>query len=182
MSKILWSYLALSLLSYQSIASEIHNICRIPESNTVERVKALIVADPAIVNLKDAGGATPLSYAAMRGSRELIQLLITNKSDVNSRDKYNSTPLHKAAVGHNLGAIELLIAAGAKVDAQDDVTATPLYDCVRSKNPTNRLAVAKYLIEHGADPNAVRSPSALEFANSWKDTELVDYLKSRGAK
>ena len=42
-------------------------------------------------------GGTPLHYAAQKGHKEIIELLITNGADLNAKTGRGTTPLHLAA-------------------------------------------------------------------------------------
>ncbi len=101
------------------------------------------------VNVKDAGGQTPLHHAALEGHKEIAELLITNGADVNANNYGEWTPLHTAAdMGHK-EIIELLIAKGADVNAK--ITSgpiqgyTPLYLAIIN----NKTETADLLRKHG---------------------------------
>ena len=72
----------------------------------------------ADVNAKDGGGQTPLHRAALRGNKEIVELLIANGADRNAKDVNGRTPLHYATFGYN-ETVELLLAKGADVNAKD---------------------------------------------------------------
>ena len=167
---------------FVTIASEIHDACMRPSPDQLAKVKALIQANPSVVNEKMAGGLTPLFWASGRGSRELLQLLITNKAEINALDDTGSTPLHTAAYANNKEAVEVLIAAGAKVDVADQFTRTPLFSSLNTNRETNRLEVMKLLLDHGANPNAGRPKSVSAIAKSMKDPAFFELLKKYGGK
>jgi len=57
------------------------------------RVRDLIDGNPSLVSARDAGGATPLHWAAWHGNREMIELLTGVGADVNAYDRqYGATP------------------------------------------------------------------------------------------
>ena len=68
------------------------------------------------VDEKDLYGETSLHYAADKGHKEIVELLIANGADVNVKEK--DTPMHKAAMNGHKEIIELLIANGADVNAK----------------------------------------------------------------
>ena len=170
------------ILSNSLSAGEIHNVCMRPTAENLEKAKALIAANPAVVNEKGAGGNTPLMWVAFRGNKDFMLLLITNKADVNARDQYDSTALHSAALTNNKEAVQALLDAGAKVDATDSVTRTPLLYSVVSKNTTNRLEVMKLLLDKGANPNAGVPESVTKVAKSLKDPAPYELLKRHGGR
>ena len=65
------------------------------------------------VKAQHQGDKTPLHHAALKGHKEIAELLIAKGADVNAQDQVDKTPLHYAAdAGHN-EIVELLIAKGA---------------------------------------------------------------------
>lgn len=54
--------------------------------------------DAEQIDRKDYYGKTPLYWAAYKGQRSSMELLLTHGANVNSRCKHGGTPLH-AAVG-----------------------------------------------------------------------------------
>lgn len=77
----------------------------------VERVRALIKANPEAVNARDKNSATPLIWAVSEGRKEVVELLIASKADVNVRLGKSVTPL---SLAKDKAIIELLKANGAK--------------------------------------------------------------------
>ena len=71
-------------------------------------------------------------------------------ADVNTKGPYSDTPLMIACGRGLLGVVELMINRGADVN-QHGSYSTPLHEAVAH----GRSAVAKLLLESGADPNAV---------------------------
>ena len=67
-----------------------------------------------------------LHDAALKGYREIAELLIAGGARVNARNGSGATPLHDAALGGYREMVELLIAKGADPEARDSETgATP---------------------------------------------------------
>ena len=75
--------------------------------NLIDEVKELLEKD-ANVNAKDKGNRTALSWAAMRGNKEMVKILIDKGADINM-----SEGLKYAIMGDNLDIVELLIKKGA---------------------------------------------------------------------
>jgi len=123
------------------------------------------------VNLQDEPGMTPLHHAVnsdWKGKNfEMIKFLIDRGADAKAIDDTHHTPLHLAS---NKETAELLMDAGADVNAKTQRTGeTPLYAAARnaaqgaSKSYDIYLALAKVLIDKGADPNVkLKSGSMIE--------------------
>ena len=94
----------------------------------IEAVKQHL-AEGADVNAKSdyRYGGTPLHYAAGKGHKELVELLIAKGASLRAKALWKGlTPLHEAASNGHREITELLIAKGADVNAKDDDGLTPL--------------------------------------------------------
>jgi ankyrin repeat protein len=138
----------LVMLTWSSLAfcGEFHDAA---ESGNLEKVKALIKENPGLASSKeDTWGKTPLHYAAMRGHKDVVELLLANGADVNAEDNFGETPLHCAADG-NKDLVALLLSKGANVNATDRAGVTPL-DIAASAGHKD---VAELLIANKAEVN-----------------------------
>jgi ankyrin repeat protein len=77
-------------------------------------------------NSHDTMGITPLSWAAMAGQAEAVQLLIKQGADVNGRNRDGNVPLHGAAFLGQAEIVELLIQHKADVNLRSGKGETPL--------------------------------------------------------
>ena len=111
----------------------------------------LYAASGAIADLLIEAGAIPDACAAARLDRlDLLRAMLSaDPSRVHERGGDGQTPLHFA---ESREAIDLLLAAGADPDARDiDHRSTPAeWMMGGSSSPTNRVALARYLVERGA--------------------------------
>ncbi len=102
------------------------------------------------IDTPDAGGRTPLSYAAADGALATVRYLLDEGAAVDQADRQKRTPLFHAALGDHTGVVALLIDRGAAVDPRDRYGDTPLIVACAKGN----AATAALLIERGADRNA----------------------------
>lgn len=61
-----------------------HPIHRAAEAGDVQQVRALLDADPSLVNRGDRGGGTPLHRAVIGGSIKMVRLLLDRGADVHA--------------------------------------------------------------------------------------------------
>lgn len=78
------------------------------------------------VNKRDESGNTPLIYACMKNSRDIVRLLLENGADAGLENQKSRTPLHFAANTGNYEITAMLVNAGADVNCTDSEGITPL--------------------------------------------------------
>ena len=122
-------------------------------------VDYLISKRPEDMNVRGDYG-TPLHAALERGHADVAQLLLRHCVDVDIRGYQDRTPLHLAA-GHGfLGVTCTLVERNADINARDRSGNTPLHRTMvewyqqSERTQDCRLDVVKFLLEHGADPDA----------------------------
>ncbi|XP_051784506.1 uncharacterized protein LOC114652791 [Erpetoichthys calabaricus] len=81
-----------------------------------------------VLRLFDDKGHTPVHWAALTGSVELIKYFINCNVDVNrqSNSEYLQRPIHWAAVNGHISVVDLLHEAGVSLDVTDKRGCTPL--------------------------------------------------------
>jgi ankyrin len=170
-------------------------------TGNVEVVK-LLIARGAVVNARErTQGQTPLMWAIAERHPQVVRALIEAGADVNARtavrprrvntqvggfdastamdiDKGGYTPLLFAVQQGVLESVELVLAAGADVNEVAPEGTSALVVAAHS----GHAAVAKALLERGADPNAAAAGyTALHAAILRSDADLVRALLARGA-
>ena len=117
----------------------------------IDRVRALVDAEPALARSYGADGFHPLGLAAFFHHPAVVRVLIAAGADVSapSRNRMRVTALHSAIAGSDRESALALIAAGADVNAkqQDDFTA--LHEAAQNGD----RKVAEALLAAGADPS-----------------------------
>ncbi len=140
------------------------------------RVAAMLEGAPALAAARDASGVSAVLWAVYSGHPELAQAIAARRTDLDIFEAaaigatgrvrellagdpelagaYSSdgwTPLHLASFFGHPEVVDLLLEAGAPLEAKSRNTLanTPLNAAVAS----NRVEVARRLLEHGADPN-----------------------------
>jgi len=121
-----------------------------------------------------------LINAAADGSISRVQSALADGANVNAKRSAGTTALHYASSRGYLEIVQLLVESGADVNVRGgDDNDTPLIWAVYNE----RNAVAKYLVDKGANINArdKSGRSALNYAYERGEMDIHDYLKERGA-
>lgn len=106
-----------------AFCDEIHDAAA---AGDLEKVKALLKANPDLVFSKNIPGETPLHLAALFDHKDVAALLLTNKAEVNTKCNRGSTPLHYAAKNGYKDVVQLLLVNQATVNVKDNNDMTPL--------------------------------------------------------
>ncbi len=137
------------------------------------KIVKLLVSHGANVNAREQWrGQTALMWAAAQGDADLTQYLVRHGAVVNLREDYNDwldkatqvtsepraqyraegglTPLLYAARSGCMGCLQALIKGGADVNKPTPDGFTPLITALDNRH----YDVAKYLLQHGANPEA----------------------------
>jgi ankyrin repeat protein len=117
------------------------------------RARALLDANPALVNAVAEDGFGPLGLASFFGHEEVAALLLSRGGDPAraSANAMKVMPLHSAAASRSVAIARLLIGAGAPVDARQGhaLGFTPLMEA--ALNGQDELV--ELLLRHGANPD-----------------------------
>ncbi len=118
----------------------------------IERLRALLDADPALANAWAGDGFFPLGLAAFFGQPEAVRLLLERGADVHAaaRNAMKVTALHAAAAARvqRIESARLLLEHGASVDAGQEGGWTPLHEAAQKGD----VELVTLLLAHGADP------------------------------
>lgn len=101
----------------------VHDVAK---TGTGARLAELLAKNPALLNVKNVRGSTPLHLAAINPDPTVIQVLLEKGAAVNVADEEGFTPLHMAAFHRQADYALLLLEAGANVEAKTTSGRTPL--------------------------------------------------------
>ena len=134
------------------------------------------------LDFRDTYGRTPLSYAAEKGHKAIVELLLGAGAYVQSKDKWGRTPLSCAAENGCLDVVMFLVQeAGADVESKDlEWGWTPLSWAAAK----GHLDIVKFLVEEaGANVDSKDSEKArtpLSWAAENGRLETVKFLVKEG--
>jgi hypothetical protein len=133
-----------------------------PEQKSFEYVAGLIdaydldgirnyIAEGGNPNVSNRHGWTPLMFAASRGHRSLVALLIAKGADVNAVARENGlTALANAAQAGHLEVVQMLLGAGASVKVPDSLCGGSLLLYVKTGRGQNDPCISQLFREAGA--------------------------------
>lgn len=148
--------------------------------NLLSVVNAIVEQNVIETNSKDLCGRTPLSLAAERGHRKVIELLLSKDAEPDFKDNNGRTPLAWAAQNGRQEVVELLLSKGAEPDFKDINGRTPLLWTAQY----GRQKVVELLLSEGAKPDSKdnRGWTPLLWAARFGWQDVVELLLSKGAE
>lgn len=133
-------------MSFQDIKKAI-------KTDKLKAVKKLVEADPAIVNIQNSDGDSPLYIAVQEENMDIAKYLIDNGADVNhinTREVWSI--LHLACHLKNVEMVKLLIDNDADVELTTNTGATPLYlVCETGAHNMAAIEIINALLEAAKD-------------------------------
>jgi TonB family protein len=133
--------------SIPAFCGEIHDAAK---AGDLAKVKALLKENPELISSKSTEGFAPLHWAAGKGHKDRVELLLASKADVSVKDRFGLTPLHIAALSGHKDVVELLLANKADVNARGGFGQTPLSAAAFNGHKD----VVELLLANKADVNA----------------------------
>ena len=164
----------------------LHNAAWFGRVAVVERLIAA-GADPD-ASTKD--GLKPL-HCAVKNSQPCVVQMLLDKDIVNmdAEDQFGNTPFHMACKCHDIAIMDILLAHKVDIERRMRVGWTPLMWTAVADQAHD---VAKWLLEHNANVNAIWIHShaeagdsielnALDLAKAYQRPSVADLLKRHGA-
>jgi len=150
------------------------------QNGYITQIEALLEDIPLIFTVKDNDGNTSLHWVALRGNKEIVQLLLDRGANIEAKNNDGYTPLSQAANQSDTEIVRLLLDRGADIGAKDNHNNTPLHISAR-RGYTETVWL---LLDRGADIEAKDNYFGLTPLHGAAEngrTETVRLLLDRGA-
>ena len=148
----------------------------------VNKIRAVISTFVVDVNFfEDAEGASPLIFAAERGHKDVVQLLLTSGADPNLADEDGFTPLLDAVNDGHFEVAKLLLDYGADPNIANKVDG---YVPLMYASESGHEDIVHLLLDRGSDPNiadTMDGSTALKAAVCQNNKHIAKLLLDRGA-
>jgi ankyrin repeat protein len=148
----------------------------------VDRLRALVDAEPGAVTRFSSDGWTLLHLAGFFGHVDAMRLLLERGADVRatSINTMRNTPLHATLAGPSgIAGVRLLAEAGADVNARQHGGYTALHSAAQH----GAVDVIDLLLDHGAAPDLAADDGRrpVDFAREREHADAAARLVQRGA-
>ncbi|MGV8120020.1 MAG: ankyrin repeat domain-containing protein [Candidatus Xenobiia bacterium LiM19] len=121
---------SLSLIT-NIMAKKYGSLTEAMKKNDVNAVKGFITKGTPC-NVRNRCGLTPLHWAALKGYKDVAELLLAKLDHLDPRDCDDLTPLHWAAIEGQKEMVEFLLSRGAEIQSRDKGGLTPFHWAARN--------------------------------------------------
>jgi ankyrin repeat protein len=115
-----------------------------------KEIAALLLANHATVDARDAEGETPLCLAAKHGNIALVEWLLDSGAKIDSRDNKGMTPFYWAFEFAHFEVMTTLLSRRADINTRDGGNRTPLHRAAGYGQESK----VRFLLDNGADREA----------------------------
>ncbi|MHA2142869.1 MAG: ankyrin repeat domain-containing protein [Candidatus Thorarchaeota archaeon] len=129
------------------------------------------ITNGADVEVIDGRGMKAIHWAALRGHKDIVGLLLENGADANGKNSADWTPIMHASMEGHIEIVKMLLDKSADINAQTFVAGTALMFA----SGNGHKEVVKLLLSAGADPRMEISGSDGE-----DGTTAIDYAWRSG--
>ncbi|XP_046542728.1 uncharacterized protein LOC124253050 [Haliotis rubra] len=153
---------------------DLHSACS--EGNLAE-VKRILDTGRADVNCRSVGGMTPVMWAALRGHRDVVELLVSRGADVSLVDDDGNNILHWACEGGDRKTVEFVLSLdGVDINSRGWKSITPVMEAAW----WGHRDVLAILVIRGADVSLVddMGNNILHWACMGGDRKTVEFVLS----
>ncbi|NKB20472.1 MAG: hypothetical protein GKS01_08235 [Alphaproteobacteria bacterium] len=147
------------------------------KANDLENVKAAIARGER-AEIEDFDGRTPIIYAGIFGSADIIDYLAEVRVSLNHKDKLGNTALYYAADRGHIDALEILIERRVDINSENRRGITPLMIAASQ----GRNEVVRILLRQKADATRrdYTGRTALMWAEWSRKSQTVKILRAAG--
>ena len=153
----------------------------VKEDDTCEARK-IVSTGMVDVNCEGDWRRTPLCVAAMKGHKEMVQLLLERGAEINVQGDHGLTPLYLASQNNHSDIVKMLLDGGAKPNMSLEDGETPIHTAALK----GHKVVVQLLLDRGAELNVTDdnglTPAPLYMAVSRGHKDVVKLLLKRGAE
>ncbi|HSQ34946.1 MAG TPA: ankyrin repeat domain-containing protein [Candidatus Binatia bacterium] len=170
--------MALMILIIITLGAE--DIFESVKKGDLDKIKALLEADPGLLNARGDNERTPLIQAVFSRQIAVFDYLLEKGADFNLTNKEGFLPLHFAVFSAQTELVERLIAKKAPLDDNANVVAATPLDLAVSGGHRD---IVELLIAKGAalDPRDKKGFTPLMKAVSTGQADMVQILVNKGA-
>ncbi|XP_046337771.2 ankyrin repeat domain-containing protein 17-like [Haliotis rufescens] len=145
----------------------------------VEVVKFVLSLDMVSINSRGWKNMTPAMTAAVKGHKEVVELLVSKGADVSLLDKGNNNLLHLACRGGNVEVVKFVLSQGTlSINSRGWEKMTPVITAADK----GHKEVVELLVNEGADVTLVnkKGDNLLHSASRGGHVEVVKFVLSQG--
>lgn len=161
------------------LAGDIHDAAG---AGDVDKVKALLAANPSCVSEREANGDTALHVAAGLGMKRAAEALIDGKADLNATNSLGLTPIEVAQIRGETAMVDFLLTKNISADVKTAILGQRLHQAINDKD----TALAESLVTNNASLELVnvrdnQGNQAIHIAALNGNADLISFLLAHKA-